>query len=357
MMSNLTILFVLLLYSFPATSFAEEQQSIEAELRSDITSIIQKKEDSEEKTNSTEFSIQRIALGFQGIFHEKIGYRIRLALTEFLEVESESADWIEYAYIHQSFSTGLSFKIGKIFIPAGSWENDYNVVNQYFYSLTNSKLPAVYGTGLDLRFLTGEQTWAIQFVNSPLKSQEQEETTWGRNMVWYGSLFEGLLAPILTYGVFDSSQRIQQEEDFVLNTESYSVSQGGFGLRWNTVLVQAELEYNQVLEGKYSEEMLSEGQIIVDNHDEVINRGVVSSLRYRDLKKWNWFLKYTHDEIEQGKETLTTRVGWSTGLEYFPAEKENYRIHFVYIDQTLRTQGSPRENYYEFNMGVSLKLP
>ncbi|MGK5094728.1 hypothetical protein WDW89_22305 [Deltaproteobacteria bacterium TL4] len=330
------------------------------EIRNDISQHANTPRNPWQEESYTEISFKRAAIDFQQTLNSNARARIRLNFTTWLQpetLETVAEENIEYSYLELNMSSSFSLKFGKIFIPSGSWENDYNVMDQYLYSWANQKLPVIYGAGLDLRAFTGEQTWSVQLLNSPLRHQEQKTTAVGANLAWYGHFQNNSLEPIISYGRFPAPQQTQMLEGHLLSTGAFDTSQIGIGFRWTSISLQTELEYGQVLTSEYQKELLVNQQIQTLTQDPEKTWSMLVFFKYHRQDYLHWVFKYTSDETLYGDGDSMFHTGEMTGVEIYPENSQALRIHLIYLLEIVKTGLSVNQEHRELNLGITFKVP
>lgn len=339
---------------------AKQQRNLSIEFRTDFSGKSDETGDSGKNEEHAEFVVQRAALDYSGFVEGGIvDYRIRLALTSWLQSTDNTSfsEQIEYAYVGRQLSSDINLKIGKVFIPMGAWENDYNILDQYFYSNTNMALPLVYGLGIDLRTQFSKQhVWTIQAFNSPL-NESSKNTAIGFNTAWYSFLSDGSFSTIITYGQIPSPEHTEVEDGNEYISEAYDMTQLGVGLRWSPQGFQGEIEYDQITQPVTKTTSVSQNEKTVVETPEEIYSSIIFHLRYYKVQKWDWIFKYVAEEKQENNEVTSNYWTGTTGIEIFPDKSDHYRIHIVYIHKIESTQNQNTLAQREVNVGVSAKIP
>ncbi|MBF0351663.1 MAG: hypothetical protein HQM11_11565 [SAR324 cluster bacterium] len=301
--------------------------------------------------------IPRVTLNFSGNVTDITRFRLRLAFDSWMsENTGDPSNTVEYAWIERQVTPDFHLRAGKIFIPLGAWENDASALDQYLYSLAVSALPVTYANGLDIRFLAGGQTFALQGFESPYEAHEESAALLAYNLVWYGSFVEGQLLPLVSWGRIPVPRTQTILENITVTTAVHDTIHSGVGLRWTTVRIMLEMEYTRQTFAEYQSETDDSGQISRVRFPEEHIASQVLNFSYHWPETWNWLFKYTHDENQSGDKNHIRQIGVATGWEFFPDETENYRIHTILLRIT-DYQGASTNIRHEVNLGTSIRFP
>jgi hypothetical protein len=366
-----TTFFSAFLIAIGAQSMSAEELKLKApkvgvEFRVDLvsnSSDLDSDEDRNDDSNSTEFVIERVTLNVDGELNDKTSYSSTIHLNKSFESENQinkSSEAIETLYIKRELIKGLDVKAGKLFVLAGSYENDYNPIDQYHYSEMFNALPSAYEVGAELDYTVAGQTFGVQLLNNSFNQGNQD--TLNFNAAWYGDFANGMVQPLVTYGVYPSTK---QEEDvtegseneridgqIIEETESYTVSQLGVGARVNVSNFQLEAEYGSLVQPEYDIEKTGQKTEEVKEQESTL---IALQGRY-NAGMFQPFVKYTMDDIDEDGDDLTDFTGLSAGVEVFPETAENFRFHAVYVSKTEDPEEGDEVTRNQLNLGVSARF-
>lgn len=239
---------------------------------------------------------------------------------------------IDVAYVTRLIGRG-SLLIGKQGVLIGGRENDYSARELYLFSAFNDATSAS-ATGLTSRYDIFGQSFYAQY----LQQRDSKQTPFSDKKIlgvaYYGSFFEKMMEPILSYHKLGTTRPGQYD----LFTAT--------GVRMNIFLFIFEADYLMLKKEKAG---INPALVAVDAK---VNSSVLVA-RYHH-EKYRPFVKYILDEgkryydLGNGiNELETKRNAWEVGMEYYPKKDNDVRYHVVYNSAKLEEETGARDEYEE----------
>lgn len=276
------------------------------------------------------FHGQTIKLWVVGEIIPGVRYRLRHRLnkpqTPLREGYSGATD---QAWIALDAGTHWTFTVGKQSVQFGTFEYDYNPADIYLATMAFDDLDA-YKTGVDIAYKAAKQTLHLQFVNSDatqFASEAYKNKALAMNILWEGSLFDGIVKTRWGYGAFQHSKKK------VYNWLT-------LGTQFNVDKLTTEFDY-------YLGPRNMDYGYMVDRDDlgnrYVRDQSLSVNLKY-DFGQWRPFVKGTwnqrHDK-EYGNNAYES-TGVQAVVEWYPFTNnyiKDLRFHAMYAYSTTDFQG------------------
>lgn len=235
-----------------------------------------------------------------------IHYRVRHRLNKPTEPLREGfSGATDQAWISFDFGGRRQWTVtaGKQSVQFGTFEYDYNPADIYLPTMCFDDLDA-YKTGVNVAYRFRGQTFNVQLINSDstqFASREWSDKALALNVLWEGSLWDGMVRTRWAYGAF------QHSRNKIYNWLTA-------GVQFNAGAFTSELDYYM---GKR-----------MMNAVEVDDKSAALNLKY-NFGKWRPQLKGTWNE-RNGHSTS----GIQAVAEYYPftgPKVETLRFHAAYI--------------------------
>lgn len=266
-----------------------------------------------------------------GQIDNNLSFRIRQRFNKQIVKDNNPFNATDFLYIDWKIDDNWSFTFGKQAIAIGGYEYDYAPIDVYYYSDFCDRLPECYAFGATMSYKFNEnQLLMLQVTNSPFKGGFSDLLTY--NLAWYGQI-----APW-----------------------------------WKTIWSVNEAEYksgdffnyialgNKFIFGDFYLDLDVMNRYMKDYDDFLAyDWNVVAKLNY-NYKNYNFFVKGGYDEFvpygslidggypyDPNAQEDYTHIG--AGVEYFPLNNENLRLHAVYSYQD-------REERHTILLGATWKF-
>ncbi|MDL2223070.1 OprO/OprP family phosphate-selective porin [Bacteroidales bacterium OttesenSCG-928-M11] len=271
------------------------------------------------------FKGQTMRLWFAGEIVPGFTYRVRYRLNKPQDplIRDNYSSAIDHAWLAFAIQDEWKITVGRQSMQIGTFECDYNGADLYLSSMVNGDID-LYKTGVTAAFNTGEQTFSMQIVNSDYSqfaSEEYKNKSLNMNLLWQGSLFDGLLKTRCAYSLF------QYEESTFYHWLTT-------GLQMNINNFSTELDY-------FSGRRMMDYGGIVGNPElglrQVDDQSLSLNLKYY-LGKWHFLGKGVWNKRKDTSFDDTAYSGWGTqaAVEFYPFNRERLRylrFHAAYVYQ------------------------
>ena len=237
----------------------------------------------------------------------QVSYAYRQRLNKIHKNSSffDATDWL---YLNYQATQHLSFSGGKQVVGIGGYEYDRAPINLYFCSEFWNNIPC-YQWGVSASYaITKNDKLTFQFCESPFRSFYEHADMYAYNLMWNGS--HGIWNTIWSMNMLE-----WQEGKFI----NY-ISLGN----------EIRLAKNATLQLDYLNRAVSHQTFLFKDCS------IVGEIAYQPTNKANIYVKASYDVNKSDNDadlmvhsgTELTRIG--AGVEYYPLENKNLRIHANY---------------------------
>ncbi|MBF0288488.1 MAG: hypothetical protein HQM14_11785 [SAR324 cluster bacterium] len=351
----------MILFALSSTvSLAEKMPTVEAEFRTDFQWQDNDDEDDVNLSRPTfRFIVKRAHLNLTGKMDDQIGYRLRVRWNQSFEPQDDNTGMgLEYWYLKYQWSPALQWRIGKHHILQGGREGAHNPIDIFQYSQLGERIKDFYEVGISAFYDLGKfaptlqgQTMVGQFFNQTEGSSENQYTL-VYNIAWYGSFADGLIEPIVQYGVFPHAQERTQDDTTgkrTVSTTSYQEKFFSLGVLVNLDNYIVEMDAISQYQDAYNSETT---RYKAEDNTSIIILG------RREGDQFSPFIKWIYDSTRPASVTAKDTGGneIELGTEYFPqAGNHKYRLHtFFAYRETTDEQNTYSE--YRLNFGASARF-
>ncbi|NDV97030.1 hypothetical protein D0T84_19275 [Dysgonomonas sp. 521] len=280
------------------------------------------------------FEGQTFKLWLVGEIIPGIRYRVRHRLnkpqTPLREGYSAATD---QAWLAFDLGKKWTFTVGKQSVQFGTFEYDYNPADIYQPTMAFNDLDA-YKTGINVAYHFLGQTMNLQVVNSDapqFASDDYKKKALAVNVLWEGSLLDGMVKTRWGYGAFQHSKT----KFYNWLTAGTQLNIGNFTTELDYYLGNRDMDYSTV----------------VDDADlgsrYVRDQSVSLNFKY-DFGKWKPFIKGTwnqrHDKGFESNAYEST--GIQAVVEFYPFTNnltKDLRFHAMYAYGNTDFQGEFKE--------------
>ncbi len=308
------------------------------------------------------FRVQRAHLNIQGNITPDLDYRLRVQWNQDFEPDADNTGpGLEYWYVRQQVSDGIQVRLGKHFILQGGRESAHNPIDVFGYSTVGETVQEFYEVGASAfvnlgTFAEGFQdhTLIVQVFNQvPGGTENQFALT--TNIAWYGVVADGLVEPIVQFGVFPHVQ--EREEDAltgkrVLKQEEYSETFLSLGALVN--LDFATLELDLLSHNRDSFQSRNASGTITETESQDNTSLIVFA--QTDNGSYRPFVKWINDTVKIGDSNSDDLNTFQIGAEYFPQMQYMlYRLHGL-VSYEEKQEGGNEYEELGINIGLSARL-
>lgn len=270
---------------------------------------------------------------------------------------------LETATITHKMNDTVSILAGKMFLLTQSWEWDYHVADQYFYSAASSLSPAEASNGAQLNLLFGDHTinlQAVQGMNSietPTGSKVTFESKGGLSTaIQYRSEISKMIRPIMTYTTIRTASSKGSDGNNYGNGYQNQIGVG-VQIAANNTVIDAELDTVKQLKFKNS---------AADTNKDIDTQSIILQAKYSigdttPLIKLSLDSKKTgmsQAQIDTGNEGDLTGMQIAAGLEY--KLDETCRLHAIYRNNNSSAKIAGGKNEIikttGFNLGITATM-
>ncbi|MBQ9253971.1 MAG: hypothetical protein IJ180_11410 [Bacteroidales bacterium] len=261
-----------------------------------------------------------------GHINDKISYRIRQRLNKNPFAQDNIFNATDFLYFSWNIDDTWFLDFGKQEIYIGGFEYDYAPIDNYYWSDFCNQLPKSYGMGITLGYKQDENNKVmLQIANSPFYMNPNDKH-FSYNLIWFGQVFPW-------WKTMWSVNFVDVSDDINM----FYVALGN-RFKWN----------NWYLELDYTNSM---------DNDDNYGMSICAKLNYNYKDMFNFFVKGGYDDhsyvnIEDINNIFVFNSTYKyigCGVEYFPLDNKDLRLHAVYYHDN-------RDNENRLTIGATWKL-
>ena len=274
-----------------------------------------------------------------------------------------SANALNTATITHKFMDMLSVSFGHMGYLMQSWENDYDTIDEYMFSLANGKAFTTSNNGIQANASFGDHALALQVL------QGESSTTIGKNTVNFTNNKGGLttslqyrgeinkmIRPLITYSMVKPSSSNTTYTDSANKSHSLTFTnlstQLGVGVQVAVASATIDAEYDSVSVPKYTVDT-------VDTKAETVS-SIVLQGKYA-MGMTSPFLKITVDSDKLGADSNVGDIAQTQvalGVEH--KLDQTCRLHAVFFNQAQSikadSSNTTKVSSNNFNLGVTASI-
>ncbi len=307
-------------------------------LRSDL---VMNSNDNDADTNddgdSTRFQINSIRMNWAGDLNDKTSYRVRYRLHKSADVSEKdnTPSALDYAYLDRKVSDTVKIRAGKHFLPAsGGREGDYSGLDVYLYSMAGDNVLA-YETGVTGMFDVAGQSLSLSVFNG---AGETNQSGLGYGVGYYGDFANGMVQPIASYYVVNSTEQeavtdvlddpTTSKDESVIGSAEKDAQTNAYlsaGVRVNFAPAHVEVDYINIVSGAFVDGAEDQAitSIVAKAGADLMGGSVKPQLKFESSKIENAAYVDGAD---------LDRTGISAAVEYYP--EPEWRVHAAYTTYT-----------------------
>lgn len=261
-----------------------------------------------------------------------------------------------YATITHKFSDMISATFGKMFFISQSWENDYNGIDQYMYSLASNFVPDN-ANGAQLDFNFGDHTVSVQALEGVSTVERDDKTVMFdrsgglSSSVSYRGQINKMIRPLVSYAVVNTtSSKGMADDGTVLDFGNGNHTHMGLGVQADVAGATIDAELDTVTIHKLKD---------VDGAKDSNVQSLILQAKY-PIDANTPFIKVTSDSQKFGADEGQgdfTQTQFALGVEH--NLDANCRLHAVFMSSSNSMKNGDESDKMAstgINLGVTAKL-
>ncbi|MHC5310004.1 porin [Myroides sp. LJL116] len=274
------------------------------------------------KNDNKGFHADILKVLFVGDITPKVHYRLRQRLNK--DQSPDNRDGLssatDQAWISFDFAPNWNVKVGMQSIQFGTFEYNYNSADVYtpttiYNDLTSSAV------GVNVSYQWKNQVFNAQIINSPyseFSDKKDEDKTLAYNVLWVGSLFDGVYKTRWGYGLFEHTD----SQFYNWFTVGNQINVGKFTTELDYYIGDRQMDYNSIVS-------------IAPNELRLVEDQAVSAKFEYNFGKWRPFIKGVYSQRfdkELNAQAYNVKGGEAV-VEFYPFTSEllkDLRFHTAY---------------------------
>lgn len=287
-----------------------------------------------DSTTDMKFTLDVAKLYVRGKYNDKLSYTLRLNQLKGDDGDLVKADRIQ---LHYKINDTFSLTMGRMWVLMGTIEQDYSTLDIFHFSETYQ--PVDTADGVQFEIAHGDHWFGFQVLNADTRDcagdaglTQQEKDNFIMTAYWSGSFANGMVKPIVSYGMFPTigckSATLKDDNKVETNIAA--------GVRFNAAGAELDVDYVLNTMPKYDQVAASTDAAKTEVKKEE-KQAMIFQVRYNFANpKIVPFIKYSMDTFKTGGDKMVEYNRFSAGASYFPITDSSFRYFLAYrADETV----------------------